>query len=184
MSMERVDRSIPGASLSLVTLALLLFLPERVRPSCTLATSGCGGCWRPPRIASHRALLTSADQNTIDPQKRAGLWYRCTRGRYPSNYPSGPGAVLEIPGRATEEVKNRAARLSGEGRISPSCIGVGQAGGSSTKDPGAEIRHRHDVIEVSASAPMLRPYAVHRFFSSVFHIEAGLPVPVLKGNAL
>jgi hypothetical protein len=35
-----------------------------------------------------------------------------------------------------------------------------------------------DGIEVSRSAPKPVPYGIHRFFSSVFHIGAGVAVPV------
>ena len=47
-----------------------------------------------------------------------------------------------------------------------------------TEELRKEIRHRHDVSAVSASAPRLVPYSVYRFFPSVFYIGAGVSVPM------
>jgi hypothetical protein len=170
MSMERVDRSIPGANLCLIALAFLLSCLNGCAPLAHLRFPVAEAADSSPQIDSHVALLPPAGRNMIDLQKLAELWYRHTEGSALSDYPIGPGDVLEIFVPATEELKNRVVRVSDEGTIFLSFIEAVRAGGLSKKELRQEIRHRHDVIEVSAFAPKLVLYGIDRFFSAVFHV--------------
>jgi polysaccharide biosynthesis/export protein len=91
---------------------------------------------------SHAAVLASVDQNTADLQRLADLWSRRSQGDQLSDYPIGPGDVLEISVPAIEELKDRVVRVSGEGTISLPFIGVVRTRGLSEAGLREEIRGR------------------------------------------
>jgi hypothetical protein len=116
MPMERVDRSTPGANLSLIALALLPSCLNRCPPLAHWRSPVAEATGPSPRIDSRCTLLTSADQNMIDLRNLPELWYRRTQGSALSNWPIGLGAVLEIFAR-TDELENHVVRVSDDGRI-------------------------------------------------------------------
>jgi hypothetical protein len=117
MPMERIDRSIPGANLSLIALALFASRLNRC-PSLAHLRSPVAEATSPsPRIDSRCTLLTSADRNMIDLRNLPALWYRRTQGSALSNGPIGLGAVLGIFVPATDESENHVVRVSDDGRI-------------------------------------------------------------------
>jgi hypothetical protein len=117
MPMERIDRSIPGANLSLIALALFPSCLNWCSPLARLRSPVAEATAPSPRIDSRCTLLTSAVQNMIDLRNLPELWYRRTQGSALSNCPIGLGAVLGIFVPATDELENYVVRVSDDGRI-------------------------------------------------------------------
>jgi polysaccharide export outer membrane protein len=88
------------------------------------------------------AAVTADGQEKADLERLAELWQKRTRESSNSDYPIGPGDVLEIAVPAIEELRDRVVRVSGEGTISLPFTGVVRAEGLSETELGAEIRHR------------------------------------------
>jgi hypothetical protein len=117
MPMERIDRSIPGANLALIALALFPSRLNRCPPLAHWRSPVAAATGPSPRIDSRCTLLTSADQNMIDLRNLPELWYRRTQGSALSNGPIGLGAVLAIFVPATDESESHVVRVSDDGRI-------------------------------------------------------------------
>ena len=111
MPMERIDRSVPGVSLPPIAPARLLLCLNRYAPLAHLRRPVAEAAGPSPRIDSDVALLTSADQNMVDPRDLAEPWYRRTQGSALSDYPIGLGDVLETVVPAAAELKNRSVFL-------------------------------------------------------------------------
>ncbi|MCZ6626115.1 MAG: polysaccharide biosynthesis/export family protein [Deltaproteobacteria bacterium] len=77
-------------------------------------------------------------------ERLAHLWQQRTHEEVITDYPIGPGDVLEISVPAMEELKNRTVRVSGDGTLSLPFIGQIQAAGLTRE----ELRHQiHDRLE-------------------------------------
>jgi hypothetical protein len=133
MPMERIDRSIPGANLSLIALALFPSCLNRCPPLARWRSPVAEATGPAPRIDSRCTLLTSADPNMSDLRDLSEPWYRRTQGSALSNGPIGLGAVLEIFVPATDELKNHVVRVSDDGRIFLFLIQPVHAGGVNKK---------------------------------------------------
>src|SRR5687768_9561448 len=140
--LDRLERAISGVRLTFARLALLLF-----------CLSGCAPLGHTPapvekldgsaaRTASKVAMFTSDGQMLTDLQRLADLWHRRTKGGSISDYPIGPGDVLEISVPGMEELKDRVVRISGEGTITLPFTGTVRAGGLSEHELREEIRRR------------------------------------------
>jgi polysaccharide export outer membrane protein len=86
--------------------------------------------------------LVSDGQEKADLERLADLWQKRAGESSTSDYPIGPGDVLEISAPAIEELSNRVVRISGEGTISLPFIGVVRAAGLSEAELREEIRRR------------------------------------------
>ena len=95
-----------------------------------------------PQISSGPAVLTANNQEAADLERLTLLWQKRTQEGAASDYPIGPGDVLEIAVPAMEELSNRTVRVSGEGTISLPFIGVVRASGLTEEGLRAEIRRR------------------------------------------
>ena len=111
MPRERVDRSVPGVSLSPIAPARLLLCLNRDAPLAHLRGPVVEAAGPSPRIDSDAALLTPADQNMPDLRNSAEPWYRRTQGSALSDYPVGLGDALGIFAPATEALKNHSVFL-------------------------------------------------------------------------
>jgi hypothetical protein len=142
--MERIGRSISGANLSLIALALFPSFLNRYPPLARLRSLVAEATAPAPRIDSRCTLLTSADQNMIDLRNLSEPWYRRTQGSALSNAPIGLGAALEIFVPATDELKNHVVQASDDGRIFLFFMRPVHAGGLNKKelDRGQRFRAR------------------------------------------
>jgi polysaccharide biosynthesis/export protein len=126
-------------------------------PLCLALLLFClGGCaslaHTPSPVAKSSAALPRADndpaglifdgQEKADLERLADLWHKRTGENSKSDYPIGPGDVLEISVPAIEELRDRVVRISGDGTISLPFIGVARAAGLSEAELREEIRRR------------------------------------------
>jgi polysaccharide export outer membrane protein len=129
-------------SISLRCLALLLFClgacaPLSHSPSPIDKSSAAFA-----KDDKNLAAVTADGAEKADLQRLADLWHKRTRESPNSDYPIGPGDVLEISVPAIEELRDRVVRVSGEGTISLPFIGVARAAGLSEAELREEIRRR------------------------------------------
>src|SRR5712692_2124135 len=127
--------------------------------SLVLVSIYLGGCVAPvhippaadgsrPTAVQSSASLTVSDisasdgQQSADLERLAQLRQRRTQERAATDYPIGPGDVLEISVPAMEELKDRAVRVSGEGVITLPFVGTVRAGGLTERELKEEIRRR------------------------------------------
>jgi polysaccharide export outer membrane protein len=87
-------------------------------------------------------LFTVDNQENEDKGRLAQLWQQRTQGETGTDYPLGPGDVLEVSVSALPEITNRVARVSGSGIITLPLIGKIQASGLTEEELGEEIRRR------------------------------------------
>ena len=107
-----------------------------------LVLNGCAPEAHPPRPSTPAATFEAQTPNSMQLERLAQLWQERTQGAMLSDHPLGPGDVIEISVPAVEELKDRMARVSGEGTISLPFVGVVQAAGMTDKELSVEIRHR------------------------------------------
>lgn len=81
----------------------------------------------PPREGSASSLFFPG--NNGDLEKLVRLWQRRSQEKTTSDYPIGPGDVVEISVPAIEELRGRVVRISGDGAISLPFVGKIQAAG-------------------------------------------------------
>src|SRR5712692_609225 len=127
--------------------------------SLVLVSICLGGCVAPvhippaadgshPTAVQSSASLTIGDlsasdgQQSADLERLAQLRQRRMQEGAASDYPIGPGDVLEISVPAMEELKDRAVRVSGEGVITLPFVGTVRAGGMTERELKEEIRRR------------------------------------------
>jgi len=107
-----------------------------------LLLSGCAPEAHLPKPDAAAPTLDAQAPNPMQLERLAQLWQGRTQGGTLPDHPLGPGDVLEISVPAIEELKDRIARVSGEGTISLPFIGVVPAAGKTDKELSAEIRRR------------------------------------------
>src|SRR5713101_7469650 len=91
---------------------------------------------------SSAVVSTPSSQEPADLERLAHLWQaRVHEGSF-SDYPIGPGDVLQISVPAMEELTNHRARVSGEGTITLPLIGVVPVAGLTEQQTRDEIRRR------------------------------------------
>lgn len=102
--------------------------------------NGCGGAWLDPTQRENSASENSPSINdsaasisgrlpNTDMDKLAGLWQERQQNKSVTDYPIGPGDVLEITVPAIEELRSRVVRVSGDGTISLPFIGKVEVAG-------------------------------------------------------
>src|SRR6266542_341130 len=87
------------------------------------------------------ASSAKAKENN-DLERLAQLWERRRRESLATDYPIGPGDVIEISVPGMEEIKVVSQRVTGEGTISLPFVGVINASGMTDKTLREEIRRR------------------------------------------
>src|SRR2546425_8417769 len=134
-------------------------LPAVLYPCLALMLLGLGGCASvaPPRPRAPASYLLPAantstptvptlegGQGLVDIQRMALLWHDRTQKKgAASDYPVGPGDVLEISVPGMEEMKDvTSVRVSGDGMIDLPLVGRVQASGLDEEGLGAEIHRR------------------------------------------
>ena len=86
------------------------------------------------------AFATS--QSASDLERLAALWRERTSQGAASDFPIGPGDVLEVSVPALEEIKERTVRVAGDGTISLPLVGIIRAQGQTEESLREEIRSR------------------------------------------
>jgi len=82
-----------------------------------------------PQLPKDPAASASFPGEKGDLEKLARLWELRSQGKSTSDYPVGPGDVVEISVPAIEELRGRVVRISGDGIISLPYIGKFRADG-------------------------------------------------------
>jgi polysaccharide biosynthesis/export protein len=109
----------------------------------------------PAHRTTEDALFTVATQPTTDLDRLAQLWQRRTREYVVSDYPIGPGDVIEISVPAMQEITDRLVRVSGEGTMTLPFIGTVQAAGLTEEELREALRRR---LEQYMHVPQLNLY--------------------------
>ena len=110
--------------------------------------NGCSGSASRPdstkggQFDSANALQVSQNRDNDDLVRLASLWERRKRERSSSDYPIGPGDVLEINVANVDEIKNVSERVTAEETISLPFVGVIKTRGLTDKTLRAEIARR------------------------------------------
>jgi polysaccharide biosynthesis/export protein len=100
-------------------------------------------------------LFTAHAQQSTDVDRLAQLWQQRTQEQAISDYPIGPGDVLEVSVPAMEEIKERLVRVSGDGMMTLPLIGTVQAAGLTEEELREALRHR---LKQYMHAPQLNLY--------------------------
>jgi polysaccharide biosynthesis/export protein len=138
----------------------------RVFVLCCLSLLGCASqphTLLPPQQSTvsltHRAtddaLFTVEGRRATDLDRLARLWQQRTQEEGVSDYPVGPGDVLEVTVPAMEEIKDRVVRVSGEGTMTLPFIGTVQAAGLTEEELREALRRR---LEQYMHVPQLNLY--------------------------
>src|SRR5207249_9437780 len=135
-------RRSPLSASSSCRLAVLLLCLSGCAPSARSLTPVEQPPAVPARTRSTPAAFAPDGQNSADLENLARLWQRRTSDRLTTDYPLGPGDVLEVSVPAIEELRDRVVRISGEGTIALPFIGVVQASGLTEEGLRAEIHQR------------------------------------------
>ena len=111
-----------------------------------LAVSACGAITDTPKddrlTTPVRTIGMRDDQPVRDLHRLAQLWERRRRENFASDYPLGPGDVVEVNVSGVEEFKNLTERITGEGVLVLPFVGRIEAKGLTDKELRAEIRRR------------------------------------------
>jgi polysaccharide export outer membrane protein len=128
--MPSVLRALVGGGL-----LLLVHGCSATQPSAVNATDS-------QKVDSATALEASRAEESTDLERLARLYEQRKQGRVTSDYPIGPGDVIEINVSGVEEIRNLTERVTGEETISLPFVGVIQTKGLTDKTLRAEIRRR------------------------------------------
>ena len=90
--------------------------------------------------AQAMSALRAKENNDLE--RLARLWQQRKHESATSDYPIGPGDVIEINVAGMEEIKNISERVTGEGTISLPFVGVIDVKGMTDKSLREEIRRR------------------------------------------
>ena len=95
-----------------------------------------------PVQASGKNALVSSDQDSRDLERLALLWRERQQVGAPSDYPIGPGDVLEISVPDMKEIVEKQVRVSGKGTIILPLIGTIPANGLTEEELVEDLRRR------------------------------------------
>jgi polysaccharide biosynthesis/export protein len=111
--------------------------------------SGCSAVNSPPvdktgatKVDIAQGVAAAKSKENNDLERLAQLWEQRRRENLASDYPIGPGDVIEISVPGMEEIKIITQRVTGEGTISLPFVGVINASGMTDKALREEIRRR------------------------------------------
>jgi polysaccharide export outer membrane protein len=130
---------------------------------CCLSLLGCAS--HPPTLlppqqsavsVAHgptaNTLLTFNGLQPTDLDRLEQLWQQRTKKHAASDYPIGPGDVIEVSVPAMDEINNRVVRVSGDGKIALPLVGIVQAAGLTEEELQRALRNR---LEQFMRAPQL-----------------------------
>jgi polysaccharide biosynthesis/export protein len=88
------------------------------------------------------AVVSADAQYTTDLERLAQLWQQRTKEHGASDYPIGPGDVIEISVPAMDEINDRTLRVSGDGKIALPLVGTIRAAGLTEEELRDALRGR------------------------------------------
>jgi polysaccharide biosynthesis/export protein len=119
---------------SLVFALTLVILP--------LFVNGCSSAAGVAEPSATTEEIASGSQESSDVERLARLWESRTQRDSVTDYPIGPGDVLDITVPAMEEIKDRTVRVTAEGTISLPFIGRIQVAGLTEEELAEQLRQR------------------------------------------
>jgi polysaccharide biosynthesis/export protein len=139
---RRTVRQSALASLNIVATSGLLAASLLLSACATVATAPPGTAIESQKIAGPETSVASVAQNNPDLSRLAELWERRRKEDFASDYPLGPGDVVEINVSGMDEIRNLTERVTGTGTISLPFVGVIEVNGMTDKGVREEIRRR------------------------------------------
>ena len=116
--------------------------PVLLFTSLCVTLPGCSSVSDSSAIANPAPSSGYVARDSADRQRLEQLLQQRRREDFASDYPVGPGDVIEVNVAGMEEIRNLSQRVTGEGTISLPFVGVIKAGGLTDKALRAEIRAR------------------------------------------
>src|SRR4051812_15794576 len=95
-----------------------------------------------PQISKALTASTASNQDPADLERLAHLWQKRTHEGPSSDYPIGPGDLLQISVPSMEELNNYQARVSAEGSITLPLVGVVPVAGLTEQQTREEVQRR------------------------------------------
>lgn len=92
------------------------------------------------KVDNANALQISRAEETADLARLSRLWEQRKQESFTSDYPLGPGDVIEVNVAGVEEIRNLTQRITGEGTLVLPFVGMLQVNGMTDKTLRAEIR--------------------------------------------
>ena len=138
-------RHLPSlAPMMLLSLLIFIFVAvlALIASGCTSAAQFNGEGIEKQKANTTKGLFNEKAQLNDDLGRLAELMRKRQGGSLDSDYPIGPGDVLEISVAGLEEIKLISERVTGEGTISLPFVGTVKAAGMTDKSLREEIRHR------------------------------------------
>jgi polysaccharide export outer membrane protein len=139
---RRTVRQSALASLNIVATSGLLAASLLLSACATVATAPPGAAIESQKIAAAETSVASDAQNNPDLSRLAELFERRRKENFASDYPLGPGDVIEITVSGMDEIRNLTERVTGTGTISLPFVGVIEVNGLTDKGVREEIRRR------------------------------------------
>lgn len=127
----------PSALSALVGGGLLLIVH-----GCSATQPGPLNATASDRVDNANVLQVSRAEQTADLARLTRLWEQRNEERFVSDYPIGPGDVIEFNVPGMEEIKNMSERVNGDGTISLPFVGVITVTGMTEKALRNEIGRR------------------------------------------
>jgi polysaccharide biosynthesis/export protein len=132
-----------SVSLNIVAASGLLAASLLLSACATVATAPPGtAAIEAQKITAPETSVASDAQNNPDFIRLAELFERRRKENFASDYPLGPGDVIEITVSGMDEIKNLTERVTGTGTISLPFVGVIEVNGLTDKGVREEIRRR------------------------------------------
>jgi polysaccharide biosynthesis/export protein len=129
-------------ALNIVARSGLLAASLLLSACATLATAPPNTDIESQKIAAPETSVASSSHNDADISRLAALSEQRRKENFASDYPLGPGDIIEINVTGMDEIKNLTERVTGAGTISLPFIGVINVNGLTDKALREEIRRR------------------------------------------
>ncbi len=94
------------------------------------------------KLSTTNAVAHESAKQSNDVQRLTAIWEQRQQSSGGSDYPIGPGDVIELNIPGMEEIKNMSERVNGDGTISLPFVGVIKVDGMTERALRDEIRHR------------------------------------------
>jgi polysaccharide biosynthesis/export protein len=109
---------------------------------CSATASKSGETLGDEKVSTETAHLRESAKANNDLERLAALWEERKKESKNSDYPIGPGDVIEVNVAGVDEIKNLTERITGDGTLVLPFVGMLQVNGMTDKTLRAEIRRR------------------------------------------
>jgi polysaccharide export outer membrane protein len=141
-ALRRISRSSSSEPTILLARVSILVMLAAFIHGCSSANSSPSVNADPQNAPSAQALAANIEKDSADRERLARLLEKRQQQDFASDYPLGPGDVIEVNVAGMDEIKNLSQRVTGEGTISLPFVGVINVNGLTDKSIRAEIRSR------------------------------------------